>query len=105
MCNISGNLLLSESEGEEFTQHIVGTRLEDLTQIYNGRIVIKGSLSLNHVQVSANGDNFFTDPIHENPQEQNAVQLPNIVVNNVTFDMANVIQSFWMKSFDQVSWL
>lgn len=103
---MSENLLLSDSEGETMTQHIVGTRLEDLTQIYNGRVVIKGSLSLQNVVVSSNDDNLFSLKRLEvgelptvSPQK---LETMNVVVDGIPFDLANVTKQYWMKSLDQV---
>lgn len=84
--NISDSLQLSDKEGEEMTQHIVGTRTEDLMQIYSGRIVIKGTLSLQNVQ--------FSDA---------AANRSALVVDGTPFDLFSVHDQYWMKSIDQVS--
>lgn len=77
-----GDLTLADSENDEFiTKHIVGTKVEDLSQVYNGKVVIKGSLRLSNV-------------ILDSPKT-------NLVVNNEQFRL-NVAESFWMKSVDQV---
>lgn len=85
------------------TQHIVGTRTEDLSQIYNGRIIIKGSLSLEKVQlVSAGGDLSPFAPIESDPNG-GAVPSPQILIDGTPFDLRAVPQRYWMKSLDQVS--
>lgn len=101
--NVTESLLLSDGEGDEMTHHIVGTRLEDLTQIYNGRIVIKGSLTMNNVLISSTGNN-LPPPIREEPVNyENNPEKGLIIVNNKRFDLAKVAQEFWLKSVDQVS--
>lgn len=77
-----GDLTLANSEDDEFiTKHIVGTRVEDLSQLYNGKVVIKGSLRLSNVLLAGPKTNIF--------------------VNDQRFRL-NVAESFWMKSVDQV---
>lgn len=51
VCNVKNSLKLSDDEGENMTENIVGAH-EDLIQIYSGRISIKGSVSINNVSVS-----------------------------------------------------
>lgn len=84
------------------TQHIVGTRMEDLSQIYNGRIVIKGSLSLQNVQLpSADGNASPFAPIEVYP---GITQPPaQILIDGAPFDLQSIPQRYWMKSLDQVS--
>lgn len=84
------------------TQHIVGTRMEDLSQIYNGRIVIKGSLSLQNLQlINADFNVSPFAPIDSDP----SVTVPSaqIVVDGTPFDLRSISQLYWMKSLDQVS--
>lgn len=84
------------------TQHIVGTRMEDLSQIYNGKITIKGSLSLQNVElynVNDNGSPFapiLPDPTTAEPAAQ-------VVIDGTPFNLRSVPQQYWMKSLDQVS--
>lgn len=84
------------------TQHIVGTRMEDLSQIYNGRIVIKGSLSLQNVQLLSNADD-QSSPFAPIVSDPNIVQ-PNaqIIVGGIPFDLQDIPRHYWMKSLDQV---
>lgn len=83
------------------TQHIVGTRLEDFSQIYNGRIVIKGSLSLQNVQLS-NVDDHLSPlaPIESDPSM--AMPPAQMLIDGTPFDVHSVPQKYWMKSLDQV---
>lgn len=77
-----GNLTLANDENDEFiTKHIVGTRVEDLSQVYNGKVIIKGSLKLSNV-------------ILENPKT-------SMFINEERFGL-NIAEHFWMKSVDQV---
>lgn len=102
VCNISDSLQLSDKEGEEMTQHIVGTRMEDLSQIYNGRIIIRGSLSLQNVQLPNAEDNaspfapIETDPSLAEPPAQ-------IYIDGTPFDLRSIPLRYWMKTLDQVS--
>lgn len=80
-CTI-GELTLSETESDNnFGRHIVGTRLEDLSQIYSGKVTINGTLRLTNV-------------IFDRPRK---VQ---IIVNEQKFAL-NVANQYWMKSIDQ----
>lgn len=92
---------MSDKESDEMTQHIVGTRLEDFSQIYNGRIVIKGSLSLQNVQLS-NVDDHSSPlaPIETDPSM--ALPPAQILIDGTPFDLHSVPQKYWMKSLDQV---
>lgn len=77
-----GDLTLANTADDEFiTKHIVGTRVEDLSQVYNGKVTIKGTLKLSNV-------------ILENPT--------SMFVNQERFGL-NVADYFWMKSVDQVT--
>lgn len=101
VCNITKSLQLSDKESDEMTQHIVGTRLEDFSQIYNGRIVIKGSLSLRNVQLSnVDDDSSPLAPIESDP----SIAMPpaQILIDGIPFDLQSVSQNYWMKSLDQV---
>lgn len=48
---VENKLTLSDQENRAMTQHIVGTRVEDLSQSYNGRVVINGDLTLHNVTI------------------------------------------------------
>lgn len=105
VCNVNESLVLSDDEGDDMTQHIVGTHIDDLTQIYNGRVTIRGSLTFNNVLVSNTRDNFFSQPIHVDTNSVDPVQQENqakIEINNMPFDIGKVSKQFWMKSIDQV---
>lgn len=105
VCNVNESLVLSDDEGDDMTQHIVGTHIDDLTQIYNGRVAIRGSLTFNNLLVASNRDNFFSQPIHIDTNSMDPVQQENqakIEINNMPFDIEKVSKRFWMKSIDQV---
>lgn len=57
---IDRKLILSNAETRETAQHIVGTRVEDLSQSYTGKVLIKGNLVLHNVTLE-NPMNFFLD--------------------------------------------
>lgn len=80
-CTID-KLTLSDNEDTDFARHIVGTEQEDLSQVYNGKVTIIGSLKLN-------------DIILERPNRT------KIFVNEKRFHF-NVADLYWMKSIDQV---
>lgn len=77
--------------------------MEDLSQIYNGRIIIKGSLSLQNVQLPSpdNSASPFA-PIEMYPGI--AIQpSAQILIDGAPFDLRSIPQRYWMKSLDQVS--
>lgn len=100
---------LSDDEGEHMTEHIVGTHMDDLTQIYNGKLIIKGSVDVTNIYSSANNQNmFFAEGLVQGSDNQaiygpNAPQNQNtkILVNGLPFDL-NVKQQYWMKNVNQV---
>lgn len=57
---VEKRLILSEQENREMTQHIVGTRVEDLSQSYSGRVIIRGNLIVHNVTLE-NPINLFLD--------------------------------------------
>lgn len=81
-CTI-GQLTLAEAESDSaFARHIVGTRLEDLSQIYSGKVTINGTLQL-------------ADVILDRPRKS------SIFVNGLHFALLDVSKHFWMKHTDQ----
>ena len=76
--NIVKDLTLSEDEPT--ARHIVGTHVDDLTQLYTGKVFIKGSLTLNNV---------FYD-----------WESVKIISDSFLFD-GRIPKNYWMKSFDQ----
>lgn len=98
---------LSENELENITEHIVGTRMDDLTQIYNGRAIIKGSANIMNTIVSNTQISLFEkstqfDPsVNDKPSVEKAVY-SKIIVNGMQFDLPYINQQFWMKNFAQV---
>lgn len=78
-----GNLTLANTDEDEFiTKHIVGTRVEDLSQVYNGKVIIKGSLKLANVMLESPKTHMFID--------------------DERFGL-NLADHYWMKSVDQVT--
>lgn len=98
VCNISESLQLADSEAEEITQTIVGTRVEDLSQIYNGRIIIHGTLSLKNVV----SDLSLMQPIDDSIVSDAPQQTTKITVGGQAFDLSSIPNNFWMKTLDQV---
>lgn len=90
-CNVEGSLKLSDKEGNDMTEHIVGTHMDDLSQIYNGRISIKGSAKMNNILV----------PASNNDDPQQSIQ-SQIVINNTPLDLLHLQQQYWFKTTDQV---
>lgn len=80
-CNIE-NLTLTEIAENELARHIIGSQLVEFLQIYNGKVVIKGSLRLNNVELTR-------------PRT-------NVTVNDYSFNAINLNEKFWMNSVDQV---
>lgn len=95
ICNVEESLKLSDKEGNDMTEHIVGTHMDDLSQIYNGRISIKGSAKIKNILVS----NLLPETIDEDPQQLIQSQ---IIINNMPFDLPNLHQQYWFKTTDQV---
>lgn len=106
MLNIRNKLQLADREDGNMTEHIIGTHLKDLTQIYSRKVTIRGTLTLTNVSVSSIRDNFFSQPLNWNVNEQTkAVPARDeavITVGGLPFQLANVSQDYWMKSIDQV---
>lgn len=101
--NVSEQLTLSNDEGDDLTQHIIGTHIDDLTQIYNGHVTIRGSVTFDNVLVSSTGDNFFSQPFHDTgPVPAAQVNEAVVQVNGLPFDILKVPHQFWMKNVDQV---
>jgi hypothetical protein len=76
--------IVEEEPSEHLARHIIGTRIEDLTQLYTGKVVIKGSLTLQHLHSSEK------------------VNRTRLVVDQRPFSM-RIPEQFWMKSINQVS--
>lgn len=87
VCTVASQLKLSDDEGDSMTEHIVGTHMDDLTQIYNGKVRIKGSADVKNIFMS-----------QDNPAIENHVH-----VNGVKFELMNVSQQYWMKQINQVN--
>lgn len=79
-CTIN-TLTLADGDESPAARHVVGTQLEDLSQVYSGKVTIRGSLRL---------ENVF-------------LEHPNIVsVGGQPLQM-DVQSQYWMKSTDQAS--
>lgn len=91
ICNVEDSLQLSDKEGNDMTEHIVGTHMDDLSQIYNGRISIKGSAKVKNMLVPA--------PNNEDPQQSIQSQ---VIIANTPFDLLNLQHQYWSKTTDQV---
>ncbi|XP_055324263.1 uncharacterized protein LOC129578933 [Sitodiplosis mosellana] len=91
VCNVNSQLKLSDDEGESMTEHIVGTHMDDLTQIYNGRVRIKGSANVNNIYISQDPSQFAENPIG----------VSQLRVNGIQFDLLNISQQYWMKTVNQ----
>lgn len=89
-CVVRGNLTLSEKENPKISHHIVGTKLEDLSQIYNGKVYIKGSLKLKNIALTPSSDD---DP---------GQILQNVYVGGTPFDINRLPELYWVKNIDQV---
>lgn len=95
ICNVEDSMKLSDKEGNEMTEYIVGTHIDDLSQIYNGRVLIKGTGSMKDILVSS----LLPATINEDPQQLIQSQ---IVINSIPFDLLNLHQQYWFKTIDQV---
>lgn len=102
MLNVSNQLILSDDVDDDLTQHIIGTHMDDLTQIYNSHITIRGSATFNNVLLSSVSDNFFSQPIHDSSNGSLLSNNAIIQVNGTPFELLQVPHMFWMKSIDQV---
>lgn len=77
-------LSLFDGEDDEMTRHVIGTQLEDLAQIYTGKVTIRGSLRVNRVTL-------------DRPN-----RMTNVNVNGNDFVVDAIQSNYWMKSMDQV---
>lgn len=77
---VKKDLTLS-AEDQHFTKHVLGTKVEDFSQIYSGRVYLKGSLKLKQLNL-------------ENQKSQ-------LVLNGFTAS-PDVQNHFWMKRVEQV---
>lgn len=82
---------LSEEEGNNMTDYIVGTHMDDFIQIYNGRVLIRGPTNMR---------NIFVPPIMNEDSQQ--TKESQIIMNNNAFNFFNLHQQYWYKSIDQV---
>lgn len=80
--NILSNLTISDNANTDNLRNVIGTRYEDLSQIYTGRIIIDGSLFLS---------NLFVDETKSQIMVQKNLFQPD--VNN----------NYWIKNVNQVN--
>lgn len=92
-CIVNGNLTLSEREDTKISRHIVGTRMDDLSQIYNGRVVIRGSLTV---------DNAVMSPIVGTFDASSPDLFNDIIIAGQPFDVPKLHEKYWMKNVNQV---
>lgn len=104
-CIVENSLKLSDDEGENLTEHIVGTHMDDLTQIYNGKLIIKGPVDVKNICSQKNSEDmtFGRDFQTDGPAAsvESAPQDTKWIVNGIQFD-PNIGQKYWMKSVNQV---
>lgn len=94
---------MSDDVDDDLTQHIIGTHMDDLTQIYNRHITIRGSATFNNALLSSVSDNFFSQPIHDSNKNESVLSNNAIIqVDGIPFELLQVPHTFWMKSIDQV---
>lgn len=80
--NILSTLSISDNANTDNLRNIIGTKFEDLSQIYTGRVIIDGSLFLNDL---------FVDGTKA-----------QILVQKKIFQ-SDVNSNYWMKNINQVS--
>lgn len=80
--NILSNLTISDNANTANLRNVIGTRFEDLSQIYTGRVIIDGSLFLNDLTVDGSK--------------------AQILVQQKQFQLA-VDKHFWIKNLNQVN--
>lgn len=80
--NILTNLTISDNANADNLRNVIGTRIEDLSQIYTGKIIIDGSMFLNDL---------FIDNIKG-----------QILIEKKIFQ-SDVNNYYWMKKVNQVS--
>lgn len=90
VCNVQDRLQLSDDESEHITDHIVGTHIDDLVQIYNGQITVRGSVDMSNI--------FISSTEKEAPTSQ-------ITINGRPFDLPNLNHLYWMKKVNQVGFI
>jgi hypothetical protein len=71
-----------EEHSDLLARHIIGTRIDDLSQLYTGKVIINGTLTLQNLQMAENKS--------------------RILVDNRQFDIG-IADKYWMKSINQVS--
>lgn len=100
---------LSDDEGEDMTEHIVGTHMDDLTQIYNGRVLIKGSVDTNNIFLSNIKEVLLPNNTQiEVTNDENSHILENVIqgrifLNGIRFEFLYIWKQYWMKKKNQVT--
>ncbi|XP_065092301.1 uncharacterized protein LOC135713118 isoform X2 [Ochlerotatus camptorhynchus] len=72
--------LTLSTEDQHFTKHVLGTKVEDFSQIYTGRVHLKGSLKLNKLQLENQKGQLLLRGLTASPETR---------------------KHFWMKHFEQ----
>lgn len=95
MCDVMESVKLSDKEGSNMTEYIVGTHMDDFIQIYNGRVSIKGVTNIENIFVSAPLQPSIDEDLYQSTLSQ-------ILINSIPFDPINLNKQYWFKSIDQV---
>lgn len=73
--------LTLSTEDQHFTKHVLGTKVEDFSQLYTGRVHLKGSLKLNNMHLESQKAQLLLKGLTASPDTR---------------------KYFWMKHFEQV---
>lgn len=86
--NILSNLTIADNANTDNLRNIIGTRFEDLSQIYTGRVIIDGSLFLNHLIVDGTKAQILVQKKLFQPDVNNNYWIKNVnqVINLVFLD-------------------
>lgn len=72
--------LTLSTEDQHFTKHVLGTKVEDFSQIYTGRVYLKGTLKLNKLHLES--------------------QIGHLLLRGLTAS-PDIRKHFWMKHLEQ----
>lgn len=109
-CKVKNAMKLSDNEGEDMTEHIVGTHMDDLTQIYNGHVVIKGTTNINNIFVfdtpknlesqGSRDDSLFNEALSTDQSEPTG-----IIIDGINLVWRNINHLYWSKTLSQVRFM
>lgn len=99
ICDVKEMMKLSDQEGDDMTEHVIGTLITDLSQIYNGRIIIQGSVNINNLFVITTTDSTILEE-YTTSDEKSSRSMIN--VNNISFNLLLLHKEFWVKTMEQV---